>query len=563
MGQKLSIKNEKKNNKDDFIFYVKKNIRKYYKNIQNNKNNYLIALEKKYFDEENNFKNKINLNNNIKITNWKEYFINYIEKNIEKGNLFFDKILKKIKKETFLSENKYLSSIFFYDFELTTKPEILNKIDKKINKNESSNVLFKNFDDYSNNNNNNNIIDDNLTNDIKKLNFNFFNDNQNNYENNNNNNLSLSKIVLNLDNFNESFYNSENNSNKSSFISNENFNLKTIKKRIKKIINIFKEHLINKDHPITILIIIFEEEFSIFLYEKINEMKDLKNDENYENKINILSDKLIKFIKTFIIKIQTCLKLFYCSALNLNYLHYENDQTINLCSSLLFNIGNLYSNFYDFFNLLLNDEIENFSKLLNKNKNITFDDLNIPIRFRLNFETKKLILNLKNKNNENFFIDDENNNNEINKNNNEINKNNNEINKNEEDGYLNVINKLKSIQQTKIPFEKMLIISSLPKLITSNINDFYFPKENENNYLSPNYLNLISDDLISIFIYILIKSQMSSILIHLKIMNEFIPKSTQKNNYYITTLKCAIQFIQQNEIIKINNNNNKYFEINS
>ena len=551
MGQKLSLKNEKKNNQNDFIYYVKKNIRKYYKFIQNNKINYLIALEKKYFDKENNFKNRIDLNNinNIKITNWKEYFINYINKSIKKEN-FFNKILEKIKKETFLSENKYLSSMFFYDFELRTKPEFFNKIDKKINKNKTINVLFKKNEDYSNNNNN--IIENNLTNEIKKLNFNFFNENnQNKFENNNNNNLS--KIVLNLDNFNESVYNSENNSNKSSFISNENtFNLKTIKKRIKKIINIFKEHLINKDHPITILIIIFEEEFSFFLYEKINEMKDLKNDENYENKINFFSDKIINLIKTFIIKIQTCLKLFYCSAfnLNLNYLHYEKDQTINLCVSLLFNIGNLYSNIYDFFNLLLNDEIENFNKLLKKYKNISFDDLNIPIKFRLNFETKKLILNLKNKKNiENFINDDKNNNNKNNK--------------NEEDGYLNVINKLKSIEKSQIPFEKMLIISSLPNLITSNINEFYFSKENDYNYLkNPNYLNLISDDLISIFIYVLIKSQMSSILIHLKIMNDFIPNSTQKNNYYITTLKGAIQFIQQDEIIK-NNNNNNNFEINS
>ena len=558
MGQKLSLKNEKKNNQNDFIYYVKKNIRKYYKFIQNNKINYLIALEKKYFDKENNFKNRINLNNinNINITNWKEYFINYINKSIKKEK-FFNKILEKINKEPFLSENEYLSSIFFRDFELTTKPEFFNKIDKKINKNETfNNVLFKKNDDYSNNNNI--IIENNLTNEIKKLNFNFFNENNQNNLENNNNNLSLSKIVLNLDNFNESVYNSENNSNKSSFISNENnnetfnvnkINLKAIKKRIKKIINIFKEHLINKDHPITILIIIFEEEFSFFLYEKINEMKDLKNDENYENKINLFSEKIIKLIQTFIIKIQTCLKLFYCSAFNLSYLHFENDQTINLCSSLLFNIGNLYSNIYDFFNLLLNDEIENFNKLLKKYKNISFDDLNIPIKFRLNFETKKLILNLKNKKNiENFINDD---------------KNNNKNNKNEEDGYLNVINKLKSIEKSQIPFEKMLIISSLPNLITSNINEFYFSKENDYNYLkNPNYLNLISDDLISIFIYVLIKSQMSSILIHLKIMNDFIPNSTQKNNYYITTLKGAIQFIQQNEIIK-NNNNNNNFEINS
>ena len=104
-----------KNNQNDYIYYVKKNLRIYYKYIQHNKNNYSIALQKKYFDKENNIKNIIKINN-IKITNWKDYFINYLEKDIEKGHLWFNKILKKIKKEPFLSENEYLSSIFFFDF---------------------------------------------------------------------------------------------------------------------------------------------------------------------------------------------------------------------------------------------------------------------------------------------------------------------------------------------------------------------------------------------------------------------------------------------------------------
>ena len=100
----------------------------------------------------------------------------------------------------------------------------------------------------------------------------------------------------------------------------------------------------------------------------------------------------------------------------------------------------------------------------------------------------------------------------------------------------------------------MMIISSLPNIITSNINNFFFQNENDCNYISQNFLNINADDLITIFIYILIKSQMSSILIHIKIINEFTTKTIQKNNYYILTLNAAIEYIQQDEI---KNNFNK------
>jgi len=86
MGQYLfSYKN--KNNQNDYIYYVKKKLRIYYKNIQQNKINYSIANEKKFFDKENIIKNRIELNNNIKIKNGKEYIINYLKKDIEKGHL--------------------------------------------------------------------------------------------------------------------------------------------------------------------------------------------------------------------------------------------------------------------------------------------------------------------------------------------------------------------------------------------------------------------------------------------------------------------------------------------
>ena len=104
--------------------------------------------------------------------------------------------------------------------------------------------------------------------------------------------------------------------------------------------------------------------------------------------------------------------------------------------------------------------------------------------------------------------------------------------------------RLKILKKCKIPFEKMLYIASMSTEITECVNLFW---KDIVNFTSPTFLHINADELMSIFIYLIIKSQMSDILIHIKFIEEFTSNATKKTmiGYYTTTLEAAIEYIQR------------------
>ena len=63
--------------------------------------------------------------------------------------------------------------------------------------------------------------------------------------------------------------------------------------------------------------------------------------------------------------------------------------------------------------------------------------------------------------------------------------------------------------------------------------------------MTSSLLNIDADELMSIFIYIIIKAQMPNLLIHMKIIKDFTTSITKTTmmGYYFATLEASILFI--------------------
>ena len=109
--------------------------------------------------------------------------------------------------------------------------------------------------------------------------------------------------------------------------------------------------------------------------------------------------------------------------------------------------------------------------------------------------------------------------------------------------YETAIQLLKQIKKYKTPFEKMMIIASISSEITDCINDFWI---NLSDYIKNDLLNLEGDQLMSIFIYIIIKSQIYDISVHCQIIKNFTTCITNASmiGYYYSTVEASVVYIQ-------------------
>jgi hypothetical protein len=108
--------------------------------------------------------------------------------------------------------------------------------------------------------------------------------------------------------------------------------------------------------------------------------------------------------------------------------------------------------------------------------------------------------------------------------------------------YDQAIKILKSIKRYKVPFEKMMLIATISTEITECVNNFW---KNFENIITSSMLNIDADELMTIFIYIIIKSQMPELLVHTKIIKEFTTSTTRSSmiGYYFTTLEASLIYI--------------------
>lgn len=119
--------------------------------------------------------------------------------------------------------------------------------------------------------------------------------------------------------------------------------------------------------------------------------------------------------------------------------------------------------------------------------------------------------------------------------------------------YASAIELLRSIRRYRTPFEKMMIIASISDEITECVNNFW---NDMNKYIKSTFLNIEADELMTIFLFIIIKSGMPELTIYAKMIKNFTSSTTRGTmiGYYYTTLEASIAYIEElkdtNELVK-------------
>ena len=306
-------------------------------------NNVKVALNEKNFDQISNtpvqyFKYAPNQEPEGFIY-WLDFLYDYLFQEHSIDRYWALQMKEKLDEEKFLSENKYLSQFFLEEFEIENEPKCLN------------------------------IQMNQIKSGRKKIN--------------------LNKSTLNVtQNLGGSFSNS--------FIKgDENEDLATLKykefrNKVKRYILKFKEHILNKDHPINRVVQIFESIWVEYVSSKIYSIK--QKYEDYNNKvflkeINEIVNEMTEQLQRFVVHLHICLKLFYSRTINFSCFNEEKDELINLLTTLVFRTGKISNVIFELYKLSLNPEIDNMRENFNKLIKINPEELGIFKQFCLNLET--------------------------------------------------------------------------------------------------------------------------------------------------------------------------------
>ena len=383
------------------------------------------------------------------------------------------------------------------------------------------------------------------------------------------------------------------------------------KNKIKEYMDIFRQHLSIKEHPINFVIMEF---FNQFIPRIDDVIKLYKTD--YKDKKLSCEEKALDIItqlQEFMVLIQIVIKIFYSRSISYAYFRDEKDEFLNLVSFIIFNNDKIYKKFFELFELMNkeNEEIlESKFKLLG---DLTPEEIGIKPEFCLNQKTNELIEKLKeetknlpksekdsdnNKNNDRLtlningeekIINDEtdidtipvkeNKEKEIQQSTNTINTNSSRltvenfkitsdtgklniftndlfkstVNFESNEPYYEAILYIKKIKDFKVPLQKLIVVASLSNVITGCVNKFW---KNMENIIKPEMLSIDSDELMTIFIYIIYKCKIPSIFVHADFINYFTTPTTKATmvGYYYITFRGCLDFLldikSKNDFIK-------------
>ena len=348
-----------KNNKDfdsvksKYFESINQIIKQHYDNCLSQRrlqSNMTICLESKYFDELYTQEE----NQNQTYIYWLQYLYDYLSVDL-RDKEWAREMLILLDDEQFLSENKYLSQFFFKDFEMSAEPSCIKETN--IDTSDSNDIYEEPSYELRTSINNSNlgmmralggsicpnaIMEEDTNNDIS-INVNDATDTDSKY--------------------------------------------KSFRRRVKKYIEIFRQHIGYKDHPINKVIQIFESSWVKYIEKKIMIINNNNNSDEEKANINLLIDNLIRELQNFIIKVQVCLKLFYCRAINYTCFANEKDELMNLITTLFFKTGKIYQITFQLLKIKMNPEIEDMTRKYLELKNVTPQQLGIHKQFCLNEET--------------------------------------------------------------------------------------------------------------------------------------------------------------------------------
>ena len=115
--------------------------------------------------------------------------------------------------------------------------------------------------------------------------------------------------------------------------------------------------------------------------------------------------------------------------------------------------------------------------------------------------------------------------------------------------YLSAIKLLTSLKKYKAPFEKIVIIAAISDQITESASNFWNEMEK---YIKNSYLFIEADEIMTIFLFIMIRSQMPEIIIFSKMITNFTTPNTRAFNlsYNFTLLEASLEYISSLKDLK-------------
>ena len=525
MGNKPNNNDDIKNKNEDYFSLVEQTFRKHQDIINKHTINTDISFEKSFLNANNGNKKE---KKRVKIF-WKNYLLNFFKKRVAKGHEFYSDIIKDVTNERFGFERKFLSYMFYIDFEKTYNVYDKDVYFKKFLKNE------KEEPDYET------VLKSRLSRNSKV----YLTQNTQNKKR-----MSFMNLPILED-------------DEEKTMRRESFKINVKRKQIINLIKIIQTQIENKEHPINKVISIFERNISSLI-------EDLK--ESYEKDPDLSGEKLLKSftdlnetiisnILKFSKKIYVATKLFYSRVIQMDCFSEEKDELINIIMGILFNTGNLYSRISDLLSKQYKNDVEDLKNKLQKLKDLTPQDILIQDQFCLNEKTDELLKELQNKDKKGkitLYDDYEIDNNEqtgvidiiINTDSsNKINKkktNKSDKNIKYKQPYQSCIKKIREdLPKIKSPYQKMMLIGSLSTEINECIDNYWSGMDD--NVPSSSYLEVNSDELLKIFIYIVASSNLPDIIIHSKIIQRFTFKLTKQSmiGFYISTLEAAISYVRE------------------
>jgi len=384
------------------------------------------------------------------------------------------------------------------------------------------------------------------------------------------------------------------------------------KNKIKEYMDIFRQHLSIKEHPINFVIMEF---FNQFIPRIDDVIKLYKTD--YKDKKIYCEEKALDIItqlQEFMVLIQIIIKIFYSRSISYVYFRDEKDEFLNLVSFIIFNNDKIYKKFFELFELMNKENEEILESKYNLLGDLTPEEIGIKPEFCLNQKTNELIEKLKeetknlpksekdsdnnnnnndrltlNINGEEKIINDEtdidtvpvkeNKEKEIQQSTNTINTNSSRltvenfkitsdtgklniftndlfkstVNFESNEPYYEAILYIKKIKDFKVPLQKLIVVASLSNVITGCVNKFW---KNMENIIKPEMLSIDSDELMTIFIYIIYKCKIPSIFVHADFINYFTTPTTKATmvGYYYITFRGCLDFLldikSKNDFIK-------------
>jgi len=315
----------------------------------------------------------------------------------------------------------------------------------------------------------------------------------------------------------------ENDANNNINIDEETKKYKIKRQESYELFEVIKRQIEYKENPFNIVINNFILYF-IEVVENKNRFLD-KINKDFENYCTKILNELKDQINEFIIFITKCITIFY----KINNIQ-EYDTYYALLISIIFcgkgNSKKLYQLFIEIIKKKERNKIDLFKKIISyyKAKNLTEPkDFMIEKKFCLNNNSKEIFEEIKI--NENNLIDNK-------------------------SPYENAIKAFKNIEKYQNPFDKLLLTVKLSKIISEEISNFWSQVDQEDLKNKNINLNIEADDFISIFKYLIFKSEIPDIHAQICFIDSFTSNQIKLDSewYYLSLIQVSLMQLEETKL---------------